>query len=120
MLLLVLSLPACSWLDGDVKGKDGKGRVALRDWAVPASAPGGEVFQDDLHRGLKEALSFREAGYKPRTEHLNSDGSPIYTNRQVIPKQGGDKSWYHGSENRARTETTHLLGMRSAITGTTS
>ena len=37
-----------------------------------------------LTEGLLKALEGKGSDYKPRTEHLLSDGSPIYTNRLIL------------------------------------
>jgi uncharacterized protein YyaL (SSP411 family) len=38
----------------------------------------------DLSNKIEQALSSRPASYKPRTEHLTSDGSPQFTNRLIL------------------------------------
>ncbi len=58
--------------------------VVHRNWAVPANSPGGEPYGEELRKSLAHALSVKEEGYEPRTEHLNDDGSPIYTNRLIL------------------------------------
>jgi len=37
-----------------------------------------------LVKQINEALQSKEAGYRPRTEHLKTDGSPVYTNRLIM------------------------------------
>ncbi len=54
-----------------------------RDWAVPESSPGGQRYGEELQAGLARELAVKEAGYLPRTEHKNEDGSPVYTNRLI-------------------------------------
>ncbi len=58
--------------------------VVRRDWKIPEAAPGGEAYNDELSERLAEALNTREEGYQPRTEHLNEDGSPRFTNRLIL------------------------------------
>ncbi len=38
----------------------------------------------ELKATLSQALSDRGEDYLPRTEHLNNDGSPVYTNRLIL------------------------------------
>ena len=46
--------------------------------------PGAPLLPSDLQRRLATALAARGPGYKPRTRHLNSDGTPKYTNRLIL------------------------------------
>ena len=39
---------------------------------------------DQLNMELSRALKAKGENYQPRTEHLNQDGSPIYTNRLIL------------------------------------
>ncbi len=43
-----------------------------------------EARQPALESKIKAALKAKGMHYKPRTVHLNSDGSPIYTNRLIL------------------------------------
>ena len=43
--------------------------------------PGASPLNTQLVDKLKSAWQARNSTYKPRTRHLNSDGSPLYTNR---------------------------------------
>ncbi len=54
-----------------------------RGWSVPESAPGGQAFAAELRAEMTQALNRRGADYRPRTHHLNPDGSPVYTNRLI-------------------------------------
>ena len=48
---------------------------------INTTLPGTGAPSDELDERLQQAWAKREAGYKPRTQHLNSDGTPKYTNR---------------------------------------
>ena len=61
-----------------------KARIIQRNWEVPEALPGAEALGRGLRKRLKAALDRREAGYKPRTHHLRSDGSPVYTKRLIL------------------------------------
>jgi len=39
---------------------------------------------DQLMQTLTQALHAKGANYQPRTEHLNEDGGPVYTNRLIL------------------------------------
>ncbi len=57
-----------------------------------AAAPGdlsvvvmlGTPRSPELTQRITDALQAKGAGYQPRTEHLRTDGSPIYTNRLIL------------------------------------
>ena len=51
---------------------------------VATILPGGEVFDQKLNGKIQAAWADREADYKPRTRHLNSDGTPKFTNRLFL------------------------------------
>ena len=46
--------------------------------------PGAGAFPEPLVEKIKVAWAARDANYKPRTAHLNKDGSPKYTNRLFL------------------------------------
>lgn len=46
--------------------------------------PGAPPLDAELVRKPKATWEARDPGYKPRTQHLNSDGSPQYTNRLFL------------------------------------
>ena len=46
--------------------------------------PGAGAFPEPLVEKIKVAWAGRDANYKPRTAHLNKDGSPKYTNRLFL------------------------------------
>ncbi|HEV2064188.1 MAG TPA: thioredoxin domain-containing protein, partial [Thermoanaerobaculia bacterium] len=50
-------------------------------WSFGGPLPGAIPFDDVLVRRLQDAWAARPAGERPRTRHLNPDGSPRYTNR---------------------------------------
>jgi uncharacterized protein YyaL (SSP411 family) len=54
-----------------------------RTWEVPESAPGGAPYEPALREELSRTLAEKPEGYVPRTDHLRSDGSPLFTNRLV-------------------------------------
>jgi len=39
---------------------------------------------DDLAQRLQETVTAKGSDYRPRTEHLRADGSPVYTNRLIL------------------------------------
>ncbi len=49
-----------------------------------AALPGAEAPGPDLARRLAVAWASRDPGYRPRTRHLDSHGSPLYTNRLFL------------------------------------
>lgn len=46
--------------------------------------PGAEPYSAKLVHALRQALKLKPANYRPRTQHLNTDGSPKYTNRLIL------------------------------------
>src|SRR2546423_14957310 len=50
----------------------------------PIALPGASRFPPDLNQRLASALAARGPDYKPRTRHLNPDGTPQYTNRLIL------------------------------------
>lgn len=52
--------------------------------ATYAENPLNVVQSATLKQKLKEALKVKGPNYKPRTEHLHADGSPLYTNRLIM------------------------------------
>ena len=55
-------------------------RIVEEDPALPGLGPGSPV----LAAKLRAALLAKGAAYRPRTRHLNADGSPKYTNRLIL------------------------------------
>ena len=51
---------------------------------VDTTLPGAEAFDQKLDRMIQAAWANREEGYKPRTQHLNADGTPKFTNRLFL------------------------------------
>lgn len=49
-----------------------------------ASLPGAEKLGDDLLKKFEEMQKKRGGDYKPRTKHLNPDGTAIFTNRLFL------------------------------------
>jgi uncharacterized protein YyaL (SSP411 family) len=62
------------------KGSD---RAGAR-WSFGGSLPGAIPYDDALVRKLEAAWAARPPGERPRTRHLNPDGSPKYTNRLYL------------------------------------
>ncbi len=50
----------------------------------PKPLPGAERFPEPLVKKLQAAWAARDPNYKPRTVHLERDGSPKYTNRLFL------------------------------------
>ncbi len=48
-----------------------------------ASLPGAETFSAELRQTLAAAIQAKGPNYKPRTRHLNADGTAKYTNRLI-------------------------------------
>ncbi len=48
---------------------------------INTALPGAGAPNDELEEQLQQAWAKREPGYKPRTQHLQPDGTPKYTNR---------------------------------------
>jgi uncharacterized protein len=46
--------------------------------------PGAPTFDPSLVRRLEAAVAGRGPGYRPRSRHLNRDGSAVYTNRLIL------------------------------------
>ncbi len=52
---------------------------------VPVEGPpGAPSFSPELKAQLKQAVAAKGPAYKPRTHHLQPDGSPTYTNRLIL------------------------------------
>ncbi|MBI4589085.1 MAG: thioredoxin domain-containing protein [Candidatus Rokubacteria bacterium] len=66
--------PAASTQPGGVKPG------AVVDPALPGLGPGDKT----LAAKLAQALAAKGPGYRPRTRHLNPDGSPKFTNRLIL------------------------------------
>jgi uncharacterized protein len=60
------------------------GETTGRRWSFGGPLPGGTPFDDALVRRLQAAWAARPPGERPRTRHLNPDGSPKYTNRLYL------------------------------------
>ncbi len=54
------------------------------DARLAGALPGATPFDQALVRKLEAARALRPGGEKPRTRHLNPDGSPRYTNRLYL------------------------------------
>lgn len=44
----------------------------------------GVSYSEPLKTQIEQALQAKGEDYKPRTEHLNADGKPVYTNRLIL------------------------------------
>jgi uncharacterized protein YyaL (SSP411 family) len=53
-------------------------------WSFGGPLPGATPFDDALVGKLQAAWAARPSGERPRTRHLNPDGSPKYTNRLYL------------------------------------
>lgn len=67
--------------------------------------PGTEPFPDSLQHALLAAYHSKGADYKPRTRHLNDDGTPRYCNRLLLERSPyllqhahNPVNWYPWSE----------------------
>jgi uncharacterized protein YyaL (SSP411 family) len=61
-----------------------KRESAEEKWTFGSPLPGAAPFDQALVRKLEAALAGRPRNEKPRTRHLNPDGSPQYTNRLYL------------------------------------
>ena len=52
--------------------------------SIVTQLPGAQPFPEGLAEELNQAWARREIGYKPRTRHLNDDGTPKFTNRLFL------------------------------------
>ena len=52
--------------------------------AIAAVLPGAPSLPEELTEKLNRAWAQRESGYVPRTQHLNDDGTPKFTNRLFL------------------------------------
>ena len=52
--------------------------------AIATVLPGAPALPDGLTQQLNQAWTRREPGYEPRTQHLNEDGTPKFTNRLFL------------------------------------
>src|SRR5207249_555 len=81
--------------------------------------PGADAYSPELARKLADAVAARGANYKPRTRHLNFDGTPKYTNRLILEDSPyllqhahNPVNWYPWSDEafeRARAEGKPVL-----------
>ena len=51
---------------------------------IVTQLPGADPFAETLANELNQAWSRRDPAYKPRTRHLNADGTPKFTNRLFL------------------------------------
>jgi uncharacterized protein len=58
--------------------------TAKTRWSFGGPLPGATPFDEALMRKLQGAWAARPPGERPRTRHLNPDGSPKYTNRLYL------------------------------------
>ncbi len=87
-LFIWIGLTACHW----ESPSSGPANVSERSVTTSHSAngflgwplPGVPSLDADLLGKLRAAWEARQPGYKPRTQYLNSDGSPRYTNRLFL------------------------------------
>ena len=85
MVLLALLAACGEGLEPSHAGQAGSSpRPAGMAGRVDTTLPGGEVFDQKLNGKIQAAWAKREAGYKPRTQHLNADGTPKFTNRLFL------------------------------------
>ena len=52
--------------------------------SIVSQLPGADPFSEALARQLDQSWANRDAAYKPRTRHLNEDGTPKFTNRLFL------------------------------------
>ena len=68
--------------------KTGHHQHGAQEARITCQARGREIVatrtRPDLGLALNEALDARGPEYLPRTEHLESDGAPLYTNRLIL------------------------------------
>ncbi len=89
LTVALLSASGCDKATGDAATQSAvsstasqRGRTGSPDFT--AALPGAEAPAPDLVRRLAEAWASRDPGYRPRTRHLNPDGTPRYANRLFL------------------------------------
>ncbi len=85
-LALLALLAACGeGLEPSHAGQAGSSpRPTKATGRVETTLPGAEAFDPELNATIQAAWAKRETGYRPRTRHLNPDGSPQFTNRLFL------------------------------------
>lgn len=71
---IVLALPSFGWAQIDSISR------------VPVSLPGAPPLPVDVRTALNENLIGRGADYTPRTQQVDAEGQPLYTNRLLLEK----------------------------------
>ena len=74
--------PACA--GSPASSTDGSEAAVESSATVPAALPGAPSFGDALRDRLARALAAAGTAYEPRSEHLDADGAPQYTNRLIL------------------------------------
>ncbi len=78
-LILIFVLSGC-----ESKSETAKTKAPPSAEAASGIPPGAESFSQVLLKNFEEMKSRRGKDYKPRTKHLNPDGSPKFTNRLFL------------------------------------
>ncbi len=76
MLVVLCKIAVVGWFGSTAQAQPGQGIVA--------QLPGASPCNSTLTEALEAAWAERQSDYRPRTRHLNSDGSPQYTNRLYL------------------------------------
>ena len=80
-LFCIPILASCGDAVAPSKAGQGQQPNAAATPRINTTLPGADAPSDELDERLRQAWAKREPGYKPRTQHLHSDGTPKYTNR---------------------------------------
>ena len=80
-LLCISILASCGDAVAPSKAGQAKQPNAAATPRINTTLPGADAPSDELDERLRQAWAKREPGYNPRTQHLNPDGTPKYTNR---------------------------------------
>ena len=83
-LVLLRSIPALILLTALSACSNGFSQLGPEPDSIATILPGAPALPDQLTRQLNQAWARRQPGYKPRTQHLNDDGTPKFTNRLFL------------------------------------
>jgi uncharacterized protein len=74
-VLFLIAFPGCTL--------SAQRKEAMKSKTMSESLPGAEAFDEKRSMALKQAYAEKGSEYRPRTEHVHSDGAPKFTNRLI-------------------------------------
>jgi len=83
-LLASVAVALCLGGGANLAGGAGQDDAVSTEEGIPHRFPGTAALPGDLASRLWAAYEAKGPGYEPRTEHLRSDGSPVYVNRLIL------------------------------------